>query len=596
MNLKQLKLALITLGITLASFSSAAIAKKPLFVGNIAQKVNPFLPLMPRKADLDSIRAYGYLRVLHLDNKVTSHEVRLLKSFADTQEIKILYISVRDLQRGHTLLKLGLADVLIGDNTVSEGLVKSLPVNKKTSSPNFWTVRSSNHLLKHSINNLLNTAQISENLPENYHADLNELKQRKLLRIATHSDPNNYFLKKGSPAGFEYELIQKFADQQGLWLEVLIAKNEEEKLKWVENGKADIAITRSHLSHHKLSSSLPFYPAENFVITKKPAKRFHNYHDLHGKKILVHSNPNTIKQVKLLTEKGLKFSIVKSEKNISISDFLKQISEQNYQYGIISAYDFTKVKKLNHELQVVMADNQSSLRLWTVNKKNKLLYQASTQFLKNEISGKFYNIVYKRYFPKKDQLKTKQTKPTLNISPYDHLAKKYADEYKFDWRLILAQMYQESQFKPDAKSSSGAKGLMQIMPNTAKELSLLNVEDPEAGIEAGIRYMKKLRDRYKNDLVASEQNWFTLASYNAGYERIQDARKFAKKLGLDPNRWFDNVELAMQELAKPQNRKQTRFGYCQCGQTVVYLRSIRQLYNSYIQLTDPLLASSYSLN
>ena len=209
-------------------------------------------------------------------------------------------------------------------------------------------------------------------------------------------------------------------------------------------------------------------------------------------------------------------------------------------------------------------------------------------FLRKEFQGEFYNIVYKRYFPEKQR----NIDNNFYISPYDKLVIKYAEKYQFDWRLVLAQMYQESKFRPNANSYSGAKGLMQIMPRTARELGYSKVEDPETGIKAGLKYMKILRDRYGKEFSESERNWFALASYNAGYERIQDARKFAEELGYDSDRWFGHVELAMQKLAKPENRKYTRFGFCRCGQTVVYVRNIRKLYNSYIQLSDPLIVAA----
>jgi membrane-bound lytic murein transglycosylase F len=287
-------------------------------------------------------------------------------------------------------------------------------------------------------------------------------------------------------------------------------------------------------------------------------------------------------------DKGFSISTIEPETDIPTSEFLQRIVDHEYDVAMVSARAYIHAGKFHDVLKVVASVNDKPLHRWSVNQQNTELNMAAITFLRKEFQGEFFNISYKRNFPEKQ----KKIEEDFYISPYDELVAKYAEEYQFDWRLILAQMYQESQFKPSVRSDSGAKGLMQIMPRTAKELGVTKVEDPEIGIKAGLKYMNILRGRYGDELSVSERNWFTLASYNAGFERIEDARKFAKKLELDPDRWFGNVESAMQKLAKPENRQHTRFGYCRCGQTVTYVRNIRKLYNSYIQLTDPLIIAS----
>ncbi len=571
------------------AFSEAlSSVKTPLFVGKIIS-VDPFLPLMPRKGDLSSIKQYGHLRVIFNGKTVSDTEAELLREFCKKNNLQITYISIKKLTIGQKLLKRGLADILLGSTDDDQGVIKLVPINTLNKKSVSWTIRSGNIELKNALSHHLNRSLISQSSSDVYREDLTELKKRKTLRVVTRPDHNNFRLKNGNMVGFEYELLQRFAKTQGLWLDVIIAEDEAEMSRLLRDGKVDLAtINSTDQSFSETVSSFPYYPARNFIVTRKADESYKRLDDVDGQLLAVNNGKYQQLGIEFLMDKGFSISTIESETDITTSEFLQRIVDQEYDVAMVSARDYIHAGKFHDDLKVVATVDDQPLHRWSVHQKNIELNMAVITFLRKEFQGEFFNISYKRNFPEKQ----KKIEEDFYISPYDELVAKYAEEYQFDWRLILAQMYQESQFKPNVRSDSGAKGLMQIMPRTAKELGLTKVEDPETGIKAGLKYMNILRGRYGNELPIGERNWFTLASYNAGFERIEDARKFAKKLELDPDRWFGNVELAMQKLAKPENRQHTRFGYCRCGQTVAYVRNIRKLYNSYIQFTDPLIIAS----
>ncbi len=581
----------------LTCLCAAPVAKESIFLAEqTSKKVDPFLPLMPRKGDVSSIQKYGRLRVIYTGENITKLESDLLDDFATSYRVKITYISIKNLIQGQSLLKLGLADVLLGNSDSLSGLSKSLPIRKGTDKSLSWSVRTENSDLKNAINHIITYFYVSESSSKNYQEDLDKLKKRKILRVVTKPHPQNYFLKRGVPVGFEYELLQRFAEKHKLWLEVLIAENEKEMLDWIKTGKADIATVVSvDPFAHGADASLPFYPTHIYMVTRKTEKNINDLYDISGREIALLTKKYHFKGVDYLTDKGIQFSTVEPGAKQLLSKKLQRVLTSEYDIAMVSSKSFMKQKDFHKDLKVIATLNERSLNRWAVNINNNKLKLAINEFFAHEFKGQFYNVIYRRYHRKTSTKERIEFDYPLNISPYDNLVKKYADKYRFDWRLVLAQMYQESQFRPDALSASGAKGLMQIMPKTAKEMHVSDVSDPESGINAGVKYMKKLRDRYDDYMAESERNWFALASYNAGYERIEDARKFAEFLGHNPDRWFENVEYAMEALAKPENRKHTRFGFCRCEQTVVYLRSIRKLYHSYIQLSDPKLAINYDL-
>ena len=127
------------------------------------------------------------------------------------------------------------------------------------------------------------------------------------------------------------------------------------------------------------------------------------------------------------------------------------------------------------------------------------------------------------------------------------LFQKYADQYRFDWLLVAAQGYQESRLDQSVRSPVGAIGVMQVMPTTAtdKAVGIPNIEELEPNIHAGIKYLRFVVDKYFNDpaIAPVDQALFAFASYNAGPNRIARIRGETAAAGLDPNKWFRNVEL-----------------------------------------------------
>jgi membrane-bound lytic murein transglycosylase F len=223
-------------------------------------------------------------------------------------------------------------------------------------------------------------------------------------------------------------------------------------------------------------------------------------------------------------------------------------------------------------------------------KRNPELKQALDAFIKQMYKSEFYNLTYIKYFKSRRSVQRLARGRVIDalkgqISPYDKLVRKYADRYGFDWRLVTAQMYQESKFNPEAKSHVGAKGLMQLMPRTARAMGVKNASDPANSIRGGIKYLDWLRDRFNSNLPISDRLWFTLAAYNAGSGHVQDARRLAGQLGHDPDRWFGHTEQAMLLLSKKQYAKNARYGYVNGNEPVNYVRDIRQRFEAYLDLS-----------
>lgn len=179
--------------------------------------------------------------------------------------------------------------------------------------------------------------------------------------------------------------------------------------------------------------------------------------------------------------------------------------------------------------------------------------------------------------------------PMLNtqagiISNYDHLFKRYAPIARWDWRLLAAQCYQESCFDPKAYSWAGAKGLMQIMPETARHLGLTDSEvyEPEQNIYAAVRYINELNSHFTDIRNPEERKFFVLASYNGGFFHIRDAMALAKKNGKNPHKWIHVAEYIL-KLSTPEyyNDPVVKYGYMRGSETANYVSAIYSRWQKY---------------
>lgn len=174
------------------------------------------------------------------------------------------------------------------------------------------------------------------------------------------------------------------------------------------------------------------------------------------------------------------------------------------------------------------------------------------------------------------------------ISPYDNIIRKYAKRYGFDWRLIAAQIRQESSFNPKAISRAGAKGLMQLMPGTAKEVGVSRVYHPRENIAGGVFYLRKMYDRFPK-VKTHNRVKFALASYNGGIGRVFDARSIARYDKQNEDEWR-SVKKAFPKLSrryrkvhrKIWGKPQPKYGFFEgFRETVSYVESVMAYYEEY---------------
>lgn len=215
---------------------------------------------------------------------------------------------------------------------------------------------------------------------------------------------------------------------------------------------------------------------------------------------------------------------------------------------------------------------------WALRKDSPQLLETVNAFVKDLRKGTLLgNILLKRYLGSTnwiDNVRSREAQDRYEATI--DLIRTYAEKYDFDGLMVAAQGYQESKLDQRKRSRAGAVGIMQVLPSTAADsnVNIPNIEEAEANVHAGVKYLRFLRNRYFDsaEIPPLDQVLFSFAAYNAGPANIAKARKRAVKMGLDPNRWFGQVEIAAAKTISQE--------------PVIYVRNIYKYYVAYKQIAE----------
>jgi membrane-bound lytic murein transglycosylase F len=464
------------------------------------------------------------------------------------------------------------------------------PVKLVEKQPIAWGLRRNTPDLKAAIDAFLVENALRQSEDEVSFADLAEIKKRKVLRVLTRNASTTFFIYKGEQLGFEYELAKEFAKSIGVLLELVVPPSREALLEFLEAGKGDLiaaGMTRTPEREKKFAFSAPYQFVNELLIVPAKDKTTKALSDLKGKVISVRKSSSYYETLMNFRD-SLGFKIELLSEDLETEDVLAQVAAGKIVATVADSNIIQLELSYNNNIRSVGPLGDVMEIGWTMRKNPPALKAELDAFMKKLYKGTFYNIIVSKYF--KDSKGSRADQKLRadkggRLSPYDDLVKKHSRAQELDWRLMTAQMYQESRFDPKAKSWVGAKGLMQVMPRTGQALKIYDLENPDQGILAGTRVMARYSNYFNSpEISARDRIRFALASYNCGPGHVFDARDLAKEMGLDPNKWFGNVEKSMLLLSKKDVAKKVRYGYCRCEEPVNYVSEIQNRYDHYAQI------------
>ncbi|NIO39291.1 MAG: transporter substrate-binding domain-containing protein [Burkholderiales bacterium] len=454
-----------------------------------------------------------------------------------------------------------------------------------------WAVRPKATKLRAALDQFLATTNTAQPRSTVYHEDLPGLKERQILRVLTRNNPATYFVWRGELMGFEYDLIRKFAEEQGLTVEMIVPPTWGDLIPWLKQGRGDVIAASMTITKERTKQGIFFSTPYNYVQEMLVARKkdtVGSVQDLNGRTIVVSPNASYWQTLQTMKRMGGTFILEAAPDHLTTSEIIDKVARGEYDLTVGDSHLLALELTWRADIKGAFALTAAVPHGWAVLSSKPKLVKAINAFIKKTYRGEFYNLTYQKYFKSPRTIRRhvkNEAKKTGQLSPFDQHVREYARRYGFDWRLITAQMFEESRFDPDARSWAGARGLLQVMPRTGSELSLTNLTDPATGIHAGVKYLAWLRDRFETEVPEIERTWFSLAAYNAGWGHVWDARELARQIGLNNNRWFDHVERAMLLLSRPKYYERARHGFVRGGQPVEYVQKIKSRYEAYTRVT-----------
>jgi membrane-bound lytic murein transglycosylase MltF len=434
--------------------------------------------------------------------------------------------------------------------------------------------------------------------------DFDDMVKRRMIRVLVPYSRSLYFTEKGRERGitadfvrdFERYINKKYAKELGKRpiTIYIIPTTRDQLLKGVAEGRGDIAAGNLTVTEER-KKLVDFWVAPNqrdmaeVVVTGPKSPVINTADDLAGKTVHVRKSSSyhdSLVELSARLKKAGKpeIKIVLVPDALEDEDMMEMLNAGLLEIIVV---DDWKAKMWSQVLPKIKVNEGAIVHAggttgWAMRKGSTRLEAAVADFYTEFV--KKQNLVASRFaqYHKRVKLMKDPTGSADAKRFQDTLAlfEKYGAKYNFDPLMLAAQGFQESGLDQNAKSHVGAIGVMQVMPATGAELKVGDIKMTESNIHAGTKYMDQLMSRYFPDAKFSEANrsLFAFASYNAGPGRISQMRKEAAKRGLDPDKWFNNVEIVTAE----------KVGI----ETTTYVRNIYKYYVAYRLSMDAQVAAA----
>ena len=413
------------------------------------------------------------------------------------------------------------------------------------------------------------------------------------LRVATLYSPEAYFIYRGQEMGYDFELVTALAADKDMILKMEIAPSLSRAVEMLDSGYVDLIAYEVPVTAEYKDRVVPCGP-ENITtqVLVQPKKGetelITDVTDLVGKDVYVESESKYEARIRNLNQEvggGINIHTVDRDTLIT-EDLIAMVSEGKIPLTVVDS-DIARINKTYYsDLDITLPLSFEQRSSWAVAPDKAWLGDSINAWLNSENPRQEQAQLLKRYFElsKNDPNSKYYAANGVGVSPFDHLFKRYAEDYDWDWKLLASQAYVESKFDSTAVSWAGARGMMQIMPRTAKGYgqTAKSVMKNDVAVETALKLLNDLDKQLTSKVPdENERKKFVLAAYNSGLGHVNDAINLAKKYGLNPQKWDGNVAKAILWKSNPKYYKDpvVRFGYSRGRETYDYVNRIYAFYN-----------------
>ena len=452
--------------------------------------------------------------------------------------------------------------------------------------------------------------------------DWSGVRARDTLTVLAPYNSTTYFIYRGEPMGYEYELLKAFAEDHGLVLKMVAVEQRDSLMAMLLAGRGDVAAARliplpedtgrvvyTRALYHTnpvlvqrsgppaaaakqlpepVDTMLKPGPAEARAIPVR-ARLVRRPAELAGQRVTIPDRgPYT--QTLLELADSITGDIDVVEVDSSSEALMRGVARGVVAYTLAEG----NVAKLQSgyygNLLIRPVVGAAKPVAWAVRRDARQLRDTLNAWIGDEKKRGVMDRLYRKYFIDargyEERVQSRYlTSETGRLSPYDDLLHRYAPQLGWDWRLLASQMYQESRFRPKARSWAGAVGLLQLMPATARQFGVRSRTDPEQNVRGAVKFLQWLDDHWEERIGdSSERLKFVLASFNAGAGHVEDAQRLAEKHGDDPKRWNDVAYWLLQKSkAEYYTDPVVKYGFCRGVEPVTYVSIILDRFQHYRQ-------------
>jgi membrane-bound lytic murein transglycosylase MltF len=436
----------------------------------------------------------------------------------------------------------------------------------------------------------------TEKLLMPWKGDFEGMKERRVVRVLVVHSRMFYFLDVGQERGLTHDIFKQLETElnakanNALTFNVaFVPVSRDQLIPALLEGRGDVVA--SNMTATKSRAELVDFTdpvmtgVSELVVTGPGSPSIGRIEDLSGKDVQVRASSSYHESLVRLNEKfkqegKAQVKIIPADELLEDDDILEMTNAGLIPITIVDSHKAEFWSQIFDKIVVHkdIAVNSGGSIAWAVRKNSPQLVSALNSFIASHRQGTMFgNMMLKRYLVSADYVRNSTTAEEMKkFQGLAELFKRYAGEYDFEWLMVAAQAYQESRLDQNAHSSAGAVGVMQIKPETASDpkVNVPNIEKIDNNIHAGVKYLRFVVDQYFQDPAISSENklLFAFASYNAGPAKVARLRKQTSTMGLDPNKWFYNVEVAA---AKEIGRE-----------TVQYVSNIYKYYIAYKQVAE----------
>jgi membrane-bound lytic murein transglycosylase F len=470
-----------------------------------------------------------------------------------------------------------------------------------------WVVAATMLMLSFACNRTDSRFRDVDSLKPEKKTKLELIRERGRLKVVTEYNSISYFIYRGQPMGFQYEMLHELANYLDLELEVTVSNDLDKNFQDLREENVDlIAMNLTVTSERKktVDFTVPLLQTRQVLVQRKPQhwekmnqnqlrhNVLWNQLDLAGKTVYVQAGSVYAARLRSLSDEiggGIDIREVQFEseqlvQRVALGEIDYAVCDENV--GLVNTLYFP-------QLDVSTAISFPQNVAWAVHPESDSLRMEINTWLKEYKKKSSYAVLYNKYFKNRHSYRSIHsefyTLGSGKISSYDEIIKKESERIGWDWRLLASVIYQESRFNPEAESWAGAYGLMQLMPVTARNYGITRNSPPADQIRAGVSFIKWLDDRFIDEIADNnERIKFILASYNIGYGHIEDARRLAERYGDDPNIWYGCVEEWLLKKSDPKyyTDQVVKYGYARGIETYNFVKEVIGRYEHYKNIVN----------